>query len=96
MAGLSFCSTTINLRMEWFYVGYSVAKAERTRVGRDRRSEPGPNASSDGCRSSRWQRSVTAFLGVGAKFLVTRPSRFRDEDDKYDGSQYDSSQALAL
>src|ERR1700740_3700110 len=68
---LFFCSTTTNPRMEWFYVGYSVVKAERTRVGRDRRSEPGPNASSDGRRSPRWQRSVTAFLGVGVKFPVT-------------------------
>jgi hypothetical protein len=88
---LFFCSTTTNPRMEWFYVGYSVVKAERTRVGRDRRSEPGPNANNDGRRSPRWQRSVTAFSGAGVKFPVTQPSRFRDKDDKYD-----SSQVLAL
>src|ERR1700751_2880877 len=54
---LFFCSTTTNPRMEWFYVGNSVVKAERTRVGRDRPSEPGPNASNDG---------VVARAGSGA------------------------------
>jgi hypothetical protein len=54
---LFFCSTTTNPRTEWFYVGNSVVKAERTRVGRDRRSEPGPNASNDG---------VVARAGSGA------------------------------